>query len=241
MKLTEIVHTRLADHLQAGDMVIDATAGNGHDTGFLAEKVGASGRVVAIDIQEDALAATRARLEATGLAEHVELVRGDHAQCLGDLAHTQPGSAAAVLFNLGYLPGGDKSITTAADNTRLALNSARVLLQPGGLLCVTAYRGHRGGPEEAAAVEAWMRNWADLGDSVESHVPEAKNLPPILWLLRKQRSARNRTILVWFELKPPPRSGKPTTPPQKGGELCGSLPFGEGHLLLTRRSSTCSP
>ena len=185
MKLTEIVHARLADHLQAGDLVIDATAGNGHDTCFLAEKVGASGRVVAIDIQEAALAGTRLRLEAASLAGRVALVLGDHAQHLDGLAHTQPSSAAAVIFNLGYLPGGDKSITTAADNTRLALNSARVLLQPGGLLCVTAYRGHLGGPEEAAAVETWMHDWADVGDSVESHVPETKNQPPILWLLWK--------------------------------------------------------
>jgi precorrin-6B methylase 2 len=185
MRLTEIVHARLADHLQAGDLAIDATAGNGHDSCFLAEKVGASGRIIAIDIQEDALAATRARLESTGLVERVELVLGDHAQHLGDLAHTQPSSAAAVLFNLGYLPGGDKSITTVSHNTRRALESARALLQSGGLLCVTAYRGHKGGLEEAATVEAWMRNWADLGDSIESHVPETTNQPPILWLLWK--------------------------------------------------------
>lgn len=185
MKLTEIVHAQLAAHLQAGDLAIDATAGNGYDTCFLTEKVGAGGRVIAIDIQKEALASTRARLEAKGLAEQVDLVLADHAQHLSDLANAQTGSAAAVLFNLGYLPGGDKSIKTAADNTRLALDSAHCLLRSGGLLCVTAYQGHDGGPEEAAIVEEWIRKRAQAGDSIENHAPEAKIQPPILWLLKK--------------------------------------------------------
>ncbi|NBB78866.1 MAG: methyltransferase domain-containing protein [Verrucomicrobia bacterium] len=189
MKLTEIVHAKLAESLQAGDLAIDATAGNGHDTCFLAGKVGADGRVIAIDIQEAALAATGQRLEATGFADRVELLLGDHAQELNALVQTKAGLAAAVVFNLGYLPGGDKSIKTAADQTRLALSSARDLLRSGGMLCVTAYRGHPGGPEEAAAVDAWMRSRADASDCVEHHVPETSNRPPILWLLKKGLSA----------------------------------------------------
>lgn len=185
MKLTEIAHARLADHLQAGDLAVDATAGNGHDTAFLAERVGAGGRVIAIDIQEDALAATRARLAAAGLLERVDLVCTDHCAHLATLADAHTGCVAAVLFNLGYLPGGDKSIKTDAANTELALDRARRLLRCGGLLCVTAYRGHDGGPEEAAIVEEWMEKQAQGGDAVEKNVPESTNQPPILWLLKK--------------------------------------------------------
>lgn len=185
MKLTEIAHTRLADHLQAGDRTIDATAGNGHDTAFLADKVGVSGRVIAIDIQEDALAATRARLAAAGLLDRVHLVCADHCMHLATLAELPTGCVAAVLFNLGYLPGGDKSIKTTAANTELALDRARRLLRLNGLLCVTAYRGHEGGPEEAARVEEWMQKQSRVGDAIEKHVPESTNQPPILWLLKK--------------------------------------------------------
>lgn len=185
MKLTEIVHAQLTEHLQAGDLTIDATAGNGHDTRYLAEKVGTAGRVIAVDIQAAALATTRRRLEAAGLAKRVELLLGDHAQHLNHLKNTLAGSAAAVLFNLGYLPRGDKSIKTTGAGTELALESAYRLLRPGGLLCVTAYRGHTGGPEEATAVEAWMQAQASMGSSVERHIPEAKTQPPILWLLMK--------------------------------------------------------
>lgn len=186
MRLTEMVHTRLADHLQPGDLAIDATAGNGHDTAFLAAKVGASGSVIAIDIQENALAATRARLEAAGLADRVDLLCADHCAHLATLADPHTGRVAAVLFNLGYLPGGDQSIKTTAANTRLALDSARRLLRHDGLLCVTAYRGHEGGPEEAAVVEEWMQKQSRAGDAIEQHAPESKKQPPILWLLRKE-------------------------------------------------------
>jgi SAM-dependent methyltransferase len=185
MRLTEIVHETLSKHLQAGDLAIDATAGNGHDTCFLAERVGLSGRVIAIDIQEDALAETRLRIDAAGLEARVELVCADHTAYLNTLAKAKAGGAAAVLFNLGYLPGGDKSIKTVAGGTQPAMDSALQLLRPGGLLCVTAYRGHPDGPEEAAAVEAWMQAQAALGNFVENHVPASKNRPPVLWLLKK--------------------------------------------------------
>lgn len=185
MRLTEMVHARLAEHLQAGDLAIDATAGNGHDTAFLAAKVGAGGRVIAIDIQADALAATRARLEAAGLADRVELIQSDHAAHLNTLRSSHAGSAAAILFNLGYLPGGDKSIVTHAGGTAIALEAAHELLRPGGLLSVTAYRGHPGGPEEASVVETWMQERVQQGAPVEQHSPTASNHPPILWLLKK--------------------------------------------------------
>lgn len=185
MRLTEIAHTLLTDQVRAGDLAIDATAGNGHDTAFLAAKVGASGRVIAIDIQEDALAATRARLEAAGLADRVELIQSDHAEHLKAWRNSHAGSAAAILFNLGYLPGGDKSIKTRAEGTAPALEAAHELLRPGGLLSVTAYRGHPGGPEEASVVETWMQERVQKGDRVEQHSPTASNHPPILWLLKK--------------------------------------------------------
>lgn len=185
MRLTEIVHETLAKHLQAGDLAIDATAGNGHDTCYLADKVGPNGRVIAIDIQEDALTETRLRIDAAGFGARVQLVLADHTAYLNTLAKTESDGAAAVLFNLGYLPGGDKSIKTVAGSTAPALASALHLLRPGGLLCVTAYQGHPDGPEEAATVEAWMQARAALDDSIEKHMPTSKNRPPILWLLRK--------------------------------------------------------
>lgn len=184
MRLTEIVHQQLSEHLQRGDRAIDATAGNGYDTVYLAKRVGMEGHVVAIDLQYSALEATRRQLNYAGLKDRCQLLVGDHAELLAQIE----GEFAAVIFNLGYLPGGDKTIRTGADSTVQALNHCKRLLQSGGLLCVTAYRGHPGGLAEADAVENWMREREQSGWSIASVEPEAtkSGQPPILWLATKK-------------------------------------------------------
>jgi predicted methyltransferase len=185
MRLTEKVHHILTNHLQEGDQAIDATAGNGYDTLFLAEQVGPSGKVIAIDIQDRAIQTTREKLESAGLIDHVRLMTVDHALALKKLIVRNRRKVAAISFNLGYLPGSDKSIQTRAESTVEALSASVQLLRVGGFLCVTAYRGHRGGTTEAMAVEAFMRNAQSNGHIVDSYVPESSNSPPILWVLTK--------------------------------------------------------
>ena len=136
--------------IRPGDLVIDATAGNGHDTAFLAECVGPDGGVLAFDVQEAALVAARARV---GDVAWVEFLHESH----GNMnAHAADGSVAAVMFNLGYLPGEDHELTTEAAETLSALEIAARLLESGGALSVICYPGHPAGAAEAAAVEAWM-------------------------------------------------------------------------------------
>ena len=185
MRLTEQAHRILTEHLQDGDRAIDATAGNGHDTVFLAGQVGSEGRVIAIDIQDAAVEATRTKLEQTGLLTRVTLRTGDHADIMEELALEHVAEFAAIIFNLGYLPGSDKCVRTRPTTTRRALDAALELLGPHGRLCVTAYRAHAGGLEEATVVETWMHQQEARGHSVESHIPPSENSPPILWVLTK--------------------------------------------------------
>ena len=185
MRLTEKVHHILTNHLKEGYQAIDATAGNGYDTLFLAEQVGPSGKVIAIDIQDCAIRSTGEKLESAGLIDRVRLVPDDHAVALKKLTASNRGSVAAITFNLGYLPGSDKSIQTRAESTKEALAASIQLLTPGGYLCVTAYRGHSGGIAEAETVEAFMRNAKTEGHTVDYYKPESSNSPPILWVLRR--------------------------------------------------------
>ena len=134
-----------------GDLAIDATAGNGRDVAFLAEHVGSSGMVYAFDLQKDAIEATRKLLSEKEL-ENVELHQCGHERMDERLPLEILGQVTAVTFNLGYLPGGDKSIVTQTPTTLLALRAAIDMLRPGGLLAVVAYRGHPGGSEECDAV-----------------------------------------------------------------------------------------
>ena len=185
MRLTEKVHTILTNHLHEGDLAIDATAGNGYDTLLLAEQVGPSGKVIAVDIQDSAIRSTREKLESTGLIDRVKLVTDDHAISLRKLMVNDREKIAAITFNLGYLPGSDKSIQTNEESTEEALAASIQLLSPGGYLCVIAYRGHSGGIAEAETVEAFMRKSQMEGHAVDCHEPESSHFPPILWVLKK--------------------------------------------------------
>jgi 16S rRNA C1402 N4-methylase RsmH len=150
---TELLHLLLKSEIAAGDCAIDATAGNGHDTVFLAQAVGETGKVLAIDVQPQAIASTAARLESEGMRDRVTL----HLGCHSELAEVSGGEKpSAILFNLGYLPGGDHGVITRTEKTLKALAAAVEILKPGGVLAVVCYPGHEGGGEEAAAVENFI-------------------------------------------------------------------------------------
>ena len=158
---TRIAQWMIAGHLRPGDCAVDATAGQGHDTCFLANLVGPTGRVLALDIQQSALDATVARLTEQGLADgRVECHLTGHEH----LASLLPGNeAAVVMFNLGYLPGHDHQITTQTASTLAGLEAAVRVLRPGGLLSVLCYPGHSGGEAEAQAVEVQLLALASHG------------------------------------------------------------------------------
>jgi tRNA A58 N-methylase Trm61 len=131
--------------------VIDATCGNGHDTLLLAELAGRSGRVWAFDIQEAALTATRHRLRQAGIEDRVTLLQKGH-ETIREYVRER---VSAVVFNLGYLPAGDRSIVTRPETTVEALEQALELLAVGGVVTVTVYPGHDGGLNECRMIDTW--------------------------------------------------------------------------------------
>lgn len=181
---TVLAHEHVAAVLRPGDVAIDATAGNGHDTLFLAEGVGETGKVLAFDVQAEAIAAARARVEAAGRTARVEFIHGSHAAIP---EHVEPGSVAAVMFNLGYFPGGDHAVITRTGETLAALAAALVVLKPGGVLTVVCYPGHAGGEEESAAVVAWSGG-LEAGEFEVGIVRRTDTLRPspfLVWVRRK--------------------------------------------------------
>lgn len=153
-------HAAVMPALAPGAVAVDATAGNGHDTLFLARAVGPQGRVYALDLQAAAIEATRRRLAAAGLGKGVQLVRQGHQHLPEPLPPQAHGRVAAVMFNLGYLPGGDHARVTRPEDTLAALDGAAGLLAESGRITVVAYTGHPGGWEEAEAVAAWAARLA---------------------------------------------------------------------------------
>jgi len=145
--------------LSPGDLAVDATVGNGRDTAFLADRVGPTGLVIGFDVQQSALDAASTRLGDLGLADRVRLVRSGHERLAEVVAESAPDRRPrAVMFNLGYRPGGDRAIITRPETTLPALGAALDLTLPGGVLVVVCYPGHEGGADETEAVLEWARD-----------------------------------------------------------------------------------
>ncbi|RRJ64423.1 methyltransferase domain-containing protein [Paenibacillus oralis] len=159
LSVLSMAHKLAGERLQPGDPAVDATAGTGADTLFLAKACGPKGRVFAFDIQPQALNLTRERLgkeEPSSLAG-VTLIERSHAEMEAALPAEVHGRLGAVMFNLGYLPaaGADPALITQPGSTLPALEAAVRLLRPRGILTAVLYPGHPGGDTEARAVEAW--------------------------------------------------------------------------------------
>ena len=184
--LTRLAQERVAAVVRPGDLVVDATVGNGHDTLFLARLVGPDGKVVGFDVQPRALLATRERLHAAGQESPVTLVAAGHERMADHLDVSRHGLLQAAMFNLGYLPGSDKTVTTGAGNTIKALETAWRALAPGGLLSVLCYRGHPGGLHEYEAV----RTWAAQLPAATAQVETVESPGPVLVLVKRLTAAR---------------------------------------------------
>jgi len=138
----------ILNHLGAGDVAVDFTMGNGHDTEFLSKTVGETGHVYAFDVQKQALESTAANLKQAGCPENYTLILDSHHK----VKEYVQGPIRAGMFNLGYLPGSDKSITTMRVTTMPAIEAAIDLLDHGGVLLVAVYPGHAEGDAEGKMV-----------------------------------------------------------------------------------------
>ena len=188
IRLTETVRIELERLVNAGDICIDATAGNGYDTLTMAKCVGSTGKVFAIDIQAAAIEATQTRIKEADLQNRCGYHLGDHAKILPSLSANYAGRVRAITFNLGYLPGNDKTQITTPESTITALKNTILLLSSNGALFVIAYRGHAGGLAEAEVVEETLQELPADEWALEKHEPtlrDPQRIPPILWIARR--------------------------------------------------------
>ncbi len=147
MKLQRVL--QYAQHLLIssvtnGDTVIDATAGNGHDTLLLANLVGDQGQVFAFDVQQQAVEATTNRLNEANLGHRATVILDGHE----NISKYISTPIAAAIFNLGYLPGSDHAIITKPNTTIQAIESILALLKVEGIVVLVIYHGHEGGKTE---------------------------------------------------------------------------------------------
>ena len=153
-QITSWVHHFLEDHVQPGDICIDATMGNGHDTTLLSRLAGKTGKVTAFDIQQLALDNTKEKLLKENCPKNWELVLASHERMN---EYAEENTVSCITFNLGYLPGGDHTKATKGESSIRAIETGLSLLKKKGLMTVCIYSGGDSGFEEKEAVLSYIK------------------------------------------------------------------------------------
>ncbi|WP_068468212.1 class I SAM-dependent methyltransferase [Candidatus Protochlamydia phocaeensis] len=189
-------HLDLAHHywdqlLRPGDSAIDATCGKGRDTLKLCQLALSSdgGNVFAIDCQSAAIEQAKEYLSHTLSPEQLKRLRlevGCHSHFPFNLSAE---SVKLIVYNLGYLPGSNKELTTQTSTTLQSLTHAQHLLRPGGAISITCYPGHREGAIEEEAILTYASSLSPMEWSICHHRWLNRRLSPSLLLLQKALAA----------------------------------------------------
>lgn len=188
MTLQDIIpyaHQLLAESIKPNETVIDATCGHGRDTLFLSRITGDQGHVLAFDIQKQAIESTRHILQ-THQRDNVSIIHDSHAMLSDYLSPEMKGRIGGAVFNLGYLPKSDKTVTTRAESTIPAIDTIFNFLKKDGLIVLVVYPGHKGGQQEKEAImEHLGRLDPKKGSVLQYSFINQRNHPPFILAIQK--------------------------------------------------------
>lgn len=183
-KALPYAHELMRKTLMNGDIAIDGTCGNGHDTLLLSELVGIQGKVFAFDIQEQAILQTKKLLSEFNKT-NVTVIHNGH-EHVEDYIDSNAKIGGAI-FNLGYLPRGDKQIVTKPETTIAAIDKITTQLKSGGVVATVVYHGHEGGEIEKNALLQHLSTYDQKQYSVLQYgFINQKNSPPFLLAIQKK-------------------------------------------------------
>ncbi len=184
---TQIYKMLIQPFLFEGMVAVDCTTGNGHDTLFLAQQAGVSGRVYGFDVQASAIESTKVKINDYisdgNTCAPVELFHTGHENL--ELSITE--EVDVVVYNLGYLPRHDKSITTMTASTIQSVKQAMAKLKNGGVISIIAYPGHAEGANELNGLTEFLSNINQKEfDVLKSEFINQQNTPPVLIMIEKR-------------------------------------------------------
>ncbi len=171
--------------LSPADIVIDATCGNGKDTLKLAQLV-PEGLVLSIDIQKQALDETADLLKKSLESDSIKRIFLIH-QSHEEFPPLYP--VKLIAYNLGYLPKGDKSITTLTSVTLKSVARALDHICEGGAVSIVCYPGHVEGAVEEKSLVAFAEQLSPERFTVFYHQHiNRKSSPSFLWIVKKSQT-----------------------------------------------------
>lgn len=164
-------------------IVIDATVGNGHDTLFLRSCLKDDGFLYGFDIQAIAIEKTKERLIKNNCYSGVNLIHDSHENFSKYIEEP----VDLILYNLGYLPKGDKSITTESDQTLKSVKEGMSLLKSGGVILLTVYPGHIPGAIELEVLSDYLKTINQKEYAVmKVDFFNYKNKPPVVFVIERR-------------------------------------------------------
>jgi hypothetical protein len=179
-------HLQIAHHLWKklllpSDNAIDATCGNGHDSFVLASLL-PKGILFCYDIQKKAIENTKALLKEHSIgSNNIFFIQSSHESFLEVPSSL---SIKLITYNLGYLPGGDKSITTKKKSTINSIDQATKIISQSGALSITCYSGHPEGKIEEEAVYSFLDQLDKRKFTVTIHNWPKEKAPSFIWIVK---------------------------------------------------------
>jgi len=191
MKILPYSHHLLISSLKDGDIAIDATVGNGNDTLLLARLVGKNGFVYGFDIQIEAIENTKKRLELNDAISQVKLFQKGHQYVKECIPKEHWGKVKAAIFNLGYLPKGNKQIVTRPETTIEAIEQLLDILSPKGIIILVVYYGHEEGKIEREQLETYLHSLdQNKANVLKYQFINQKNDPPYILAVEKKSNIK---------------------------------------------------
>lgn len=143
--ISKIAHHIIESFLENREIAVDGTLGNGYDTDFLCENFK---KVYAFDIQQCACENYKEKNK-----ENVIVINDSHEKI--DEYVTE--KIDCIMYNLGFLPGGDKKITTKHESSLASIKKGLALLKCGGIAAICVYRGHDEGKIEEEKIIEYVK------------------------------------------------------------------------------------
>lgn len=178
MQLLDAAKSFLSGKIKETDTLVDFTMGNGHDTAYLCSLV-PDGKVYAFDIQKEAIENTRKLLTEKGY-NNAELILDSHANITKYVTSFRCG-----MFNLGYRPGGDKSVTTLTESTLKVVTDGINLMKKGGVLVISVYPGHAEGEKEGRELYSLLTSYDKIYYSVIQYKMINSPTSPFIFAVEK--------------------------------------------------------
>lgn len=148
LSIKDYVNIMISRYSNKDYNAIDMTLGNGHDSLILSDNFK---QVYSFDIQPEALANSRILLsEKNNVSMYLDSHDKFDSYDINDIC--------LIIYNLGYLPGSDMSITTLSKTTLLSISKGLEVLNKKGIMIITLYPGHKQGEDEANEIENYLTN-----------------------------------------------------------------------------------